>query len=157
ARASKLAGRCTEAGRTFERYAALVRATDPGSAALAQRYADECSPPVGDLQQAERSGNAAMAEAASDPAGAIAWADRASARSPHAPWPVYDRASVLVALGRTDEAVASFERAELLFTEHPWGRWVSIFGRARAFMLAGRCRDATRTFERYAVAVERYD
>jgi tetratricopeptide (TPR) repeat protein len=157
ARAYKLAGRCSEAARSFEQYAVLVQATDVRSAALARRYADDCAPPVEDLQQAERSGNAAMALAASDRDLALIWANRANAAGPNDPWPFYDRGSVLISLGRTDEAISSFERAEALFRDHPWGRWISVLGRARAYMLGGRCADATAILERYASMVPRID
>jgi hypothetical protein len=40
------AGRCEEATREYQRYAAFVRERDPASADLATRYAAKCRPPV---------------------------------------------------------------------------------------------------------------
>ncbi len=92
--------------------------------------------------------------------------------APAGAWLDYYRGSALVGLGRTDEAVETFERAELRFeaaseaderstvlgaqarelhlSGDAHGRLVTTWGRARAFSLAGRCPEARAAFEHYA-------
>ena len=86
--------------------------------------------------------------------------------APGSGWLDYDRASALTALGRTDEAVRFFRQAEAEFattrdeaqTSSLWrsrragldeGQAVSIWGRARALSLAGRCAEAAGAFKEY--------
>jgi len=78
----------------------------------------------------------------------------------------YSRVLALTALGRTDEAVRFFRQAEAEFattrdeaqTSSLWrsrragldeGQAVSIWGRARALSLAGRCAEAAGAFKEY--------
>jgi tetratricopeptide (TPR) repeat protein len=89
--------------------------------------------------------------------------------APAAAWLDYDRASALVGLGRTDEAIEAFRRAEARFVQDDAGRAagdgtaaslhasadrlghaVSLWGRGRALYLAGRCADARVVFDAYA-------
>jgi hypothetical protein len=62
-------------------------------------------------------------------------------------------------LGRTDEAVEVFRRAEARFGEtgDETARAVSMWGRARALSLAGRCPEARKTYEEYQDAVRLSD
>jgi tetratricopeptide (TPR) repeat protein len=110
-----------------------------------------------DMSETRMSGDAAHALAAGDYARTIELANRATALEPKDPWPYYDRASALVGLHRTDEAVATFKQAEALFDRNPWGRAISIWGRARAYRLAGICDLAAPAFHEYAETVGNAD
>jgi tetratricopeptide (TPR) repeat protein len=110
-----------------------------------------------DFRETRTSGDAAHALAAGDYARTIDLANKATALEPKDPWPYYDRASALVGLHRTDEAVATFKQAEALFDKNPWGRAISIWGRARAYRLAGNCDLAAPTFHEYTEAVRDTD
>jgi hypothetical protein len=70
-------------------------------------------------------------------------------------WLDYDRGSALVALGRTDEALDAFGRAELRFDRaaDPQGVRKAMWGRARALADAGRCGDARLAYGQYQAAV----
>jgi hypothetical protein len=74
-----------------------------------------------------------------------------SSNAPADPWLEYDRASALAALGRTDAAVAAFQRAELHFVEtgDDAGRSVSLWGRALALDEAHRCAEARLAYTAY--------
>jgi hypothetical protein len=72
------------------------------------------------------------------------------------PWALYNLASALASLGRTDEAVAAFQRAEQAFGSAPdglHGRAISIWGRARALDMAKECRHATAAYDEYTKLV----
>lgn len=66
-------------------------------------------------------------------------------------WLDFDRASALTGLGRIDEAVEAYKRAELRFAGagDDQGRAVSIWGRARALDEVGRCPEARRVYQQY--------
>ena len=70
---------------------------------------------------------------------------------PTGAWLDYDRASALVALGRTDAAVEAFRRAALRFEEvgDDTGRAASLWGRARALDEAHRCAEARPAYGEY--------
>lgn len=80
-------------------------------------------------------------------------------RAPNAAWLDYDRASALVGLRRTDEAVDVFTTAEQRFRAlgDDEGLAAAIWGRARAFAEVGRCIEARRAFEDYATLVRQTD
>lgn len=54
ARAFRLAGRCVEAQRAFEEYAAFVDKDDPPAAKMARRYAADCNAPASPAPSAPR-------------------------------------------------------------------------------------------------------
>lgn len=71
-------------------------------------------------------------------------------------WDQYEVAESLVQLGRTDDAVAEYRRAQQSFGDrNPVGQSMAIYGRARALDLAGRCRDAVPLYVEYATFVRR--
>jgi tetratricopeptide (TPR) repeat protein len=105
-----------------------IRASDAASAALSR----------GEYQQAVNS------------------ADEAIKLEPDDPWPYYNRGAALGNLKRTDEAIASFQQAEARFSDR-WPRSISIWGRARAYGIAGKCEDAQRTWRQYADYVRTWD
>ncbi len=91
-------------------------------------------------------------------------------------WLDYDRAAALTALGQTDEAVRTYARAEQRFHEYAtaergsdelWrrsraqgfdmGQAASVWGRARALSLAGRCLEARAAYTEYAQIVRHKD
>ena len=110
-----------------------------------------------DAVETRTSGDAAKALVRGEYARAIELSNQATARQPSDPWPYYDRASALVELSRTDEALATFRQAEARFGDNAWGRAISIWGRARAHEVAGHCADAARTFQEYAAFVRDRD
>jgi tetratricopeptide (TPR) repeat protein len=97
-----------------------------------------------------RTTEADEALAAHDYARVLALSESTS-NAPTGAWLDYDRASALVALGRTDEAVEAFRRAALLFEEvgDDTGRAASLWGRARALDEAHRCAEARPAYEAY--------
>ena len=112
---------------------------------------------TGDVVETRTSGDAAQALVVGDYARAIELANRATALEPSDPWPYYDRASALVALNRTDEAIATFRQAEARFGDDRWGRSIAIWGRARAHQLAGNCAEAAQMFQEYVAFVHDSD
>jgi len=109
------------------------------------------------LSEVRLAGAATEALIRLDYASAIVLADRATDLDPTDPWPHYDRASALVGMRRTEEAVSAFKEAENLFGDNWWGRSIAIYGRARAYQEATRCADASKVFEEYASFVRRRD
>jgi tetratricopeptide (TPR) repeat protein len=92
------------------------------------------------------------------PTEALQMADGAIGSDPTNPWGHYNRAAALTDLGKVDEAVASFETAQRLFTTaDSWGKSIAIYGRANALAQVGRCSEARPVFEEYARFVERAD
>jgi len=155
ARALDDMGQCDEAKRAYGQYAALVRSKDPAAADMAVAYATECrasQPPPApeDLALTE------MTRALSDGryADVLALEGKVRRTPTSNPWIDYNIGSALVGLGRTDEAIAAFSRAEREFGDQDrWGHGVAIFGRARALESAGRCREAAQAIEEYACVV----
>lgn len=85
-------------------------------------------------------------------------ADRAVAVDPSNPWGHYDRAVALHELRKTDAAVAAYRAAETRFGDAgPWGKSVSIYGRARALEDVGRCAEARTAYAEYAAFVRHSD
>ena len=104
------------------------------------------------LTEIRASDAASAALSRGDYAQAVDAANEAIKLEPGDPWPYYDRGCALGDLKRTDEAIASFQQAEARFSDR-WARSVSVWGRARAYAIAGKCSDAQRTFKEYADSV----
>jgi len=155
ARALDDMGQCDEAKRAYDQYAALVRSKDPAGAEMAVAYGKACrvsppppSPEGSILTELTRT----LADGDHEQVLEI---ERKIPRSATAsPWVDYNLGAALLGLGRTDEAIAAFSRAERAFDgRDPWAHSVAIFGRARALESAGRCREAEQTIEEYARVV----
>jgi hypothetical protein len=145
------AGRCSEAHVAYEQYADVVRALAPRAAALALAYEKDCREATSSLAD-RASSEAASALIGGDYLGALERAAEAPAAQT-SPWLAYNRAVALGELGRTDEAVATFEQAERRFGDdevNRHGRAIAIYGRARALAKAGRCAEARGACEQYA-------
>jgi tetratricopeptide (TPR) repeat protein len=69
-------------------------------------------------------------------------------------WLDCDRGAALVALNRTDEAVAAYRRAEVRFDRNrdADGARKALWGEARAFAEVGRCDEARSAYGRYETA-----
>lgn len=80
-------------------------------------------------------------------------------KAPTGAWLDYDRGSALVGLGRTDEAVESFKRAEVRFEQagDDGGRAAALWGRARAYDEVGRCSEARAAYGEYEAFVRPSD
>ena len=93
-----------------------------------------------------------------DPAQALALSERALHLAPNDPWALYERATALAELGRTDEAVLAFSRVEALYGDaHPRGKGLAMYGRARALAMAGRCDEARGAYDAYAAFERAFD
>jgi tetratricopeptide (TPR) repeat protein len=98
--------------------------------------------------------------AAHDYARALAVADRALGSPSASPWLDYDRAEALAGLGRTDEAIDAFRKAEQRFRAAGGDRAgvsTAKWGRARALAEAGRCSQARGAYDEYAAFVGEFD
>lgn len=155
ARALDDVGRCDEAKGAYEEFASLTRPTDPGAADMAVAYGQQCrarqpapgpdSQVVADMTSALVAGNYKQV---------LELKEKVPATPVPNPWVEYDVASALAGLGKTDEAVAAFGRAESAFGDlDPWGRSVAVWGRARALALGGRCQEARQAFDAYIKTV----
>ncbi|MBX3204465.1 MAG: tetratricopeptide repeat protein [Labilithrix sp.] len=155
ARALDDVGRCDEAKTAYEQFAALVRSHDAPAADMALRYASQCratqeppspeGPLVTDMARALRSGNYSLV---------LELKDKLPPAAAPNPWVDYNVGAAFAALGKTDEAIAAYERAERQFGDRDrWGRSVAIWGRARALDIAGRCAEAAQAVEDYARVV----
>lgn len=112
----------------------------------------------GTPESAALSTRAAKAELAGNFPMAVQLADQAIASDPRDPWPHYDKASALVQMGKTDEAVANFRVAEQRFANvDRWGQSISIYGRAHAFSEGNRCDEARASYREYAAFVQKVD
>jgi tetratricopeptide (TPR) repeat protein len=148
-------GKCDEAKRAYEQFAALVRSTDAPAAEMALNYAGQCR-----TKQSAPSPEDAIA---TDMARALVdgklsevleLKDKVSPQAQPNPWIDYNVGSALAGLGRTDEALAAFTRAERAFDEQDrWGRSVAIWGRARVLANAGRCGEARAAVDEYTRVV----
>ena len=155
ARALDDMGQCEEAKRAYGQYAGLVRSKDPAGADMAVAYGEACRvppPPVSTEGPLLSEMTRALADGKYEQVLEI---ERKVPRSATAsPWVDYNLGSALLGLGRTDEAIAAFSRAERGFNDRdPWAHGVAIFGRARALESAGRCREAEQAIEDYARVV----
>lgn len=102
--------------------------------------------------------NAAQSLAEGRDLEALAQADRAIASSPTNAWGHYARASALRGLGHYDAAASEFREAEARFGDgDPWGKSISIYGRARALNDMGRCAEAKTVYGQFAVYVRQSD
>ena len=162
ARALDDAGRCAEARAAYAEFAAFMRSSDPGAAAMADSYASQCREPqtaIGDTSTS----TATSLIIGRDYAAALAAIDEAArSKEPPSPWLEYNRAVALSNLGRTDEAVQAFKKVEQQLAETTasnsgWGTSIAIYGRARALSNAGRCPEAKRAYEEYAAFVRASD
>jgi tetratricopeptide (TPR) repeat protein len=140
------AGRCRDASAAYQEYATFVRREAPQKADMALQYAKDCIEPLPVDPVAEA---AASAVVAGNYAGALAMTPKGGSA-----WVEYDRAVAFDALHRTDDAVASFQRAELAFGDAArWERSIAVYGRARALANGFRCVGATRAYDEYAALV----
>lgn len=150
-RVLETAGRCEESISATAQYAALVRPYDPARAArvvsqaVACRLAIDADPAVSEVTSAVISGQYKEALALAD---ALPYSSG---------WLDYDRGVALGGLGRTDQAVAAFRRAESRFGSDEYGRSIAIWGGARVLDAAGRCGESKLAFDRYARLVEHTD
>ncbi len=148
------AGRCDEATRAYVAYANAVSATDPRSAAMAIHYAALCRKHF----DADPTRSAVVTDVVSgrDEA-AVDLAERKIRDGDTDPWLEYNLGVALADVGRTNDAVAAFSRAELRFIGDPWARSIAVYGRARALHDAYRCDEAKRAYEEYASLVRASD
>lgn len=80
------------------------------------------------------------------------------AMAPDDPWLLYNRGIALAELGRIDEAVAAFDRAETGFPpDDLWARAVTAWRRAYALERVGRCELAELAWEDYQDLVRQAD
>jgi tetratricopeptide (TPR) repeat protein len=141
-----VAGRCAEAREAYVQYAAFVEVASPEKAAMARRYADDC---IESLPSDPAAAAIAIAVVAGDYTRALALAPEQETA-----WLDYNRAVALARVGRTDEAIASFRRAERAFADdHPREKSIAMYGRARALTDALRCTEAKEAFAEYAAFV----
>lgn len=148
-------GQCDEAKRAYDQYAALVRPRDPDAANMAVAYGKACrasTPPPSPEDPLLTEMTRALSDGKYEQ---VLDLERKVPHTPTAsPWIDYNVGSALLELGRIDEAIAAFSRAEREFDDHDyWGHGVAIFGRARALETAGRCREAAQAIEEYARVV----
>jgi tetratricopeptide (TPR) repeat protein len=93
----------------------------------------------------------ARALMAGDAAAALGFADQALALDANDAWAHYDRAVALGNLGRVDEAVSEYRRAQARFgTSDTWGASIAIYGRAHLLVEHLRCEEAEAGYEEYA-------
>jgi tetratricopeptide (TPR) repeat protein len=148
-------GQCDEAKNAYEEFAALVRPTDAPAAEMAIEYAKACrmaqpapspeEPVVTGMARALGSGNYAQV---------LELKDKIPPSAAPNPWIDYNIGAALAGLGKTDDAIAAFERAERQFGDRDrWGRSVAIWGRARVLANAGRCGEARAVVEEYTRVV----
>lgn len=155
ARARGDIGRCDEAKRAYEEFAWLTRPTDPAAADMAMGYAQQCQARTpGPGPDAQILGDMTAALVAENYRQVLVLREKLPASSSTNPWAEYTVASALVGLGKTDEAIVAFGRAENAFGDlDPKGRALATWGRARSLSLAGRCPEASQAFDAYIEAV----
>lgn len=121
---------CRDASAQYQRYASLVEHIDPAAAAMGRAFAKkQCMTP------------APSPYAQTDPA-----------------WDSYRRGDQLLAARQFDEAVAAYREAEQRMPQaNVWGRSIAIWGQANALKEAGRCREASPIYLRYAQVVQETD
>jgi hypothetical protein len=139
--------------------AATLPPLDVSAPGVAQPQASESRR---DLRESYEFVPAAVIDAlvAREHAQALALADVALQSPSASPWLEYDRGEALAGLGRTDEAVAAFHKAEARFrveSEDRAGESAAMWGRARALGDAGRCAEARQAFDEYAAFVRASD
>jgi tetratricopeptide (TPR) repeat protein len=153
ARALDDAGRCAEAAAAYRDYATYIRNRDARGAESALTYAIQCrrpDQPIGDEALSEM----VDAEMSDHYATALTFVDRVGQPARDSGWLDYNRGVALAGLARTDEAVLAYRSAEGRFGRgDPHGRAISIYGRARALDLAGRCVDAKTAYQEFAQLV----
>jgi tetratricopeptide (TPR) repeat protein len=142
------AGQCGDAKKAFGEYINFVTPFDPGGAANAREVAENCRPlhdeALGQVYALLTEGRYGEALKVSDRVSKI-WRSTG--------WFEYGTAIALGGVGRTDDAVAAFRRAELQFTEDPHQRAIMVYNRARVLDLAGRCDEARRGYDEYTQMV----
>lgn len=109
-------------------------------------------------QSAAMATRAAVADMNGNPEAALNLANQGIVADPRDPWPYYNKGMALAELRETDAAIAALFAAENHFAQKDkWGRSIAKYGRAHAFVLAGRCVEAKRAFEEYAAFVDKDD
>lgn len=152
ARALDDAGTCDAARAAYHEFAAFVESWNPRAAEMARSYAQHCgttNPSTRDTSDVSTAVVAGEYERALNEANRMLAAPENMSPDP---WLQYNRAVSLAELGRTNEAVASFEAAETFFENEKdaHGRSLAVYGRARALDNAGRCVAARSAYEDYA-------
>jgi tetratricopeptide (TPR) repeat protein len=129
-----------------------------GGVAWAQLVPPHQSVDPGSPRSSELSSQASEDLVRGRAAEALQAADKAIAADPRNPWGHYNKGAALTELGRTDDAVAEFTRAQQSFsTADAWGHSIAIYGRANAFAQVGRCAEAQPAFEEFATFVQSSD
>ena len=155
ARALDLAGQCVGASEAYRRYSDLMRGADPVNADLALVYAVRCWSRVAIDPRATQADEALFAHdydrvlaLTADPTDATANGSLLLARG-----------AALVGLGRTDDALATFRRAELDYARAGdyTGEAQAMWGCVYALGEAGRCDEAMLAHDRYARFVRMTD
>lgn len=160
ARALDDVGRCDEARRAYGEYSVHVRSRDPRAADQALVYADECRALESASAEDALLDEMTHALVSGEYIKVIELEKKRSPSTPQDPWIDYNLGAALTDLGRTDEALIAFGRAEHAFGDTPdgrRGRSLSIWGRARALTMAKRCREAAVAFDDYAKLVSAVD
>lgn len=148
------AGHCKEAKVAYAEYANEVAASNPRSAAMAIYYASLCKTHT----VSDGTVDAVVSDIVRHrDREAVELTDQAVREGRASPWLEYYRAVAFADLGRTDDAVAAFARAEERFAGDGWAHAIAIDGRARALRDAARCADARRAYEEYASFVHDTD
>jgi tetratricopeptide (TPR) repeat protein len=139
------AGECEDAKKEFGQYITFVTPFDPGGAANARAVAENCRPlhdeALGQVYQLLTEGRYGEA---------LKVSDRVSKSWRTTGWFEYGTAIALGGVGRTDDAVAAFRRAELQFADDPHQHAITVFNRARVLDMAGRCDEARQAYDEYA-------
>lgn len=108
----------------------------------------------GDQRSKDFASDAAEALIRGDEAQALAKSDQAVGADDRSPWAHYDRVVALGALGRVDDAVVEYRKAEARFSPADiWGRSVAIYGRGNLLKNHGRCDEARASFREYIAFV----
>lgn len=155
ARALDAAGRCEAAHIAYDKYAALVAPTNSEAARIASEDARECYPHAKPDPVLSK---AASALIAGDYTTVLGLTEMPATDEKGRPWLDYDRGSALAGLGKTDDAVAAFRRAETEFGgSRRWEQSIAIWGAANALDNAGRCSEAKKEYARYAALMRPHD
>jgi tetratricopeptide (TPR) repeat protein len=158
AHAFEEASRCADAAPLYQRDAALTAPLDASAAALAREHAErQCAPPAPPALTPQEV-TSADDQITGKYTQALQLADDAIRENPEDGWAHYMRADALTSLRRFDAAVASFQTAQRLFPESkPYETSIAIWGEANALKEAGRCKQASPVYRRYAAFMAQRD